>query len=43
MNNNIAEFLNGYKNYPVIIGVFLFCFYAIVAPPIIKFLFKNMK
>tara|TARA_Y100001978_G_scaffold98922_1_gene88567 strand:+ start:688 stop:822 length:135 start_codon:yes stop_codon:yes gene_type:complete len=41
MNNAVENILNSYDNYPVILGVFLFCFYAIVAPPIIKFLFNK--
>ncbi len=39
----IEEFFKGYSNYPVIIGVLIFCIYAIVAPPIIKIFFKKMK
>jgi len=37
------NFFNGYRNYPVIIGVAIFCLYALVAPPIIKILFKKYK
>ena len=43
MDNIFENLFNGYKNYTVIIGVFIFCFYAVIAPPIIKFLFKKMK
>ncbi len=43
MNLLIEKLLNGYTNYPVIIAVILFCFYAIIAPPIIRLLFKKTK
>jgi len=43
MNPIIENFFSGYKNYPVIIAVVVFCLYAIVAPPIIKLLFKKFK
>ena len=43
MNFLIEKLLNGYNNYPVIIGVIFFCFYAIIAPPIIRLIFNKMK
>jgi len=43
MTNILDKLFNGYMNYPVIIGVTIFCIYAIIAPPIIKLLFNKIK
>ena len=43
MSTIFENFLNGYKNYPVIISVAIFCIYAIVAPPLIKLFFNKLK
>ena len=43
MNPIFEKIFDGYGNYPVIIGVFVFCLYAIIAPPLIKNFFNKLK